>query len=56
MAIPTTKNGSVDQISAIISPELLPGEAIILSNADSSSDPRDSTRFPVEFLNKLTLA
>ncbi len=34
----------------------MPGEATILSSADSTSDPRDSTRFPVEFLNKLTPA
>ena len=28
----------------------------ILPSADSTSDPRNSTRFPMEFLNKLTSA
>ena len=45
------KNSSVDQINVIISQELLPGEAIILSSADSARDPRDSTRFFIEFLS-----
>ena len=53
-AIPTNKNSSVDQISAIISPELLHEEATILLNDESTIDPRESTRFPAEFLNKLT--
>ena len=51
-----TKNSSVDQINDIISQELLPGEANILFSAESTTDPRDSTRFPVELLNKFTPA
>ena len=55
-AILTPKNSSVDHINAIISQKLFHGQATILSSADSTSDPRYSTRFPVEFLNKLTPA
>ena len=35
---------------------MLPGEATVLTSADSTCEPKDSTRFPVEFLNKLTPA
>ena len=55
-AMQTSKHSSFDQINAIISKEPLPGEALIQSSADSTSDPRDSNRFPVKFLNKLTPA
>ena len=55
-AILTPKNRSVDEINAIVIQDLLPGEAIVLSSADSTCDPKDSTRFPIEFLNKLTPA
>ena len=35
---------------------MLPGEATVLTSADSTCEPKDSTRFPVELLNKLTPA
>ena len=55
-ALLTPMNSSVDQINAIISQELLPGEATMPCSAESMGYPRDSTRFSVEFLNKLTPA
>ena len=47
---------AIDQINAIISYELFTWVSNILSSDDSTSDPSDSTGFPVKFLNKLTPA
>ena len=54
-AILAPKNSTVDSISSLIS-EQFPGEAHILYSADSTNDPDDATRFPVEYLNSLTPA
>ena len=43
MAILTPRISSVHQINAIISQKLLPREDAILSSADSTTVPRDST-------------
>ena len=55
-AIPTSKNSSDDQINAISSQELLPEEATFYAVLMCTSDPRESSRFPVEFMSKLTPA
>ena len=53
-AILAPNNVVVDKINTLIS-NMFPGELTILSSADSTMDPADTTRFPLDYLNPLTL-
>jgi hypothetical protein len=52
-AILAPKNSQVDELNFKIS-EIFPGEARIMSSADTCTNIGDVTRFPVEYLNSLT--